>query len=408
MEKIKQYSVTKNPVNWGLVTGVVYIDDHHELANGLFPLKIRLTYKHERTYYKTGYSISEKDWEGYNEKRNELRKIRIAIQERMKIIGEHVTEMNKEGNFSFDLLATKLGRGKKNDVFAAFEARIKELRSKGQVGNAMIYGCALNSMKSHTGNKELPFERINKTWLESYEAKAGLSAATLSIYLRCLRAIIIAADKASPFGKDKNKFQIKGGGERKMAISMQQIGNLMKYELIPGSTSDKMRDLFYFSYLVNGLNVKDMILLKWRDIQNNEISFIRAKTARTNAKEKKIIAPILPQTRQIIEKWGNKESDYIFGYIYNGMTPQDMRTVSQNVTRLMNKHIKVIAEATGLPRISSYTARFSFATNLLQSGAPMKFISNQMGHSKIETTIRYLGDYTPEDRKKYTEALTEE
>lgn len=407
----RDYQVTTNPMTWGLVSGVIFFYDHRAKSNGLYPLKIRITYKHERTYYNTGYSLKVDQWKGFNAGRGDLKEIRIAIQDQMEIIGEHVKEMNKEGNFSFDLLAAKLGRGKKNDVFAVFEARIKDIKDKGGAGNAMIYGCALNSLKCFTGGKELPFERITKTWLESYDAamiKSGNTTATRSMYMRCLRAVINSAGKIAPFGKDKGKFQIKSGGGRKLALSKEQINTLMKHEVVPGSTTDKMRDLFYFSYLTNGLNVKDMILLKWTDIQNNEIYFIRAKTARMNAKETEIIAPILPQTKRIIDKWGNRESKYIFGYINGNTSPQSERTTSQNVTRLMNKHLKIIAKATGLPHISTYNARFSFATNLLQSGVPIEYISSQLGHSKIETTKIYCGEYNPEDRMKYNKELIEE
>jgi integrase/recombinase XerD len=405
---MEQITTSKNPINWGLVSGVVYLDDHHEKTNGLFPLKIRLTYKHQRTYYKTGYSISKDDWERYN--KNELRKTRIAIQNQMEVMGEHIEEMNKNGSFNFDLLAAKLGRGKKNDVFAAFEARIKDLKKNGQIGTSMIYECTLNSLKSFTGGKELPFEKITKSWLESYDEsmKKDKATTTRSIYMRTLRAIINAADKVSPFGRSKNKFQIKNGGGRKLALTRPQINTtLMKHEVIPGSTAEKMRDLFYFSYLGSGMNVKDLILLKWSDIKNNEITFIRAKTARMNANEREISVPILPQMERIIDKWGDRESKYIFGYL-DKPTPEAERLVSQNVARLMNKHLKKIATATGLPHTSSYSARFSYATNLSRSGAPIEYISGQLGHAKITTTQNYLEGFDSDDKMKFNQALTEE
>ena len=405
----EKYKVTTNPVTWGLITGVIFFYDYRAKSNGLYPLKIRLTYKRERTYYNTGYSLNVDQWKIFNTARGEFRNIRIAIQKQMEIIGEHVKEMNKEGNFSFDLLATKLGRGKKDDVFATFEARIRDLRKKGSVTTAMIYECALNSLKSYTGSRELPFDKITKSWLESYNEgmeKSGKSTTTRSIYMRQLRAVINTADKVSPFGK--GKFQIKGGGGRKMAISKLQINSLMSFEVLPGSTTDKMRDLFYFSYLGSGMNIKDLILLKWSDIKNDEIHFIRAKTARLNSIEREIIVPILPQMQQIIDKWGDKESKYIYGYSHDSLTPQGVRVACQNVTRLINKHIKIIADATGLPHISTYSARFSYATNLLRGGAPIEFISGQLGHSKISTTQSYLEGFGSEAIRKYNKALTEE
>jgi integrase/recombinase XerD len=405
---MKEISHTKHTANWGLVTGAVYFDDRRPKKNGLFPVKIRITHKRERLYVNTGYSHSLKDWGLFDTNIKEIRKARIAILKQYEIIGNAIEDMNSRGVFSFALLNRHLGRGKKDDVFSHFEARISDLRSKGFVGNAMIHECALNCLKSHVPLNSLSFDKINIAWLEGYEtamAKDGKSTTTRSMYLRCLRAIINRAGKPSPFGRDK--FQIKTGGGRKMALTKQQINEvLMKYEVIARSTTDKMRDLFYFSYLTNGINIKDLVLLKWSDIKNDSIHFIRAKTARINAKEVDIVAPILPQMKLIIDKWGDKESKYIFGYIHDRMTPQEIRVSCQNVTRLINKHMKLITDATGLPHISTYTARHSNATNLLRGGAQIEFISGQLGHSKISTTQAYLAGFDDETRRRMNEILT--
>jgi integrase len=194
-----------------------------------------------------------------------------------------------------------------------------------------------------------------------------------------------------------------------MALSKKQInGTLMNHPVVEGSTTDKMRDLWYFSFLTNGINVKDLVSLKWTNIVNNEIHFIRAKTIRTRKDKKTIKAPILPQLQTIINKWGSRDSDYIFGYLQDGLTPDEIRVICQNVTRLMNKHLKAIATEAGLPHISTYTARHSYASVLLRGGASTEFISEQLGHGSIATTAAYLDGFEPETRREMNETLTSE
>ena len=410
-EKKRDYPVTANPVSWGLITAVIFFYDHRPKANKKFPLKIRLTYNRERMYINTGFSVSIEEWNNLMiAGRGELKKMRDAIQAQMTVIKGHVEEITAKGTFTFEQLNSRLGRGKSNDAFNAFEKKIKDTRKAGRVGNAMIYECALNSLKAHVKRQELPLSKITPSWLQRYDEAmktTGLKTATRSIYMRCLRAILNAAGVPSPFGKDK--YQIKGGEGRKMALTRQQINNtLMKYPVLPGSTTDKMRDLFYFSYLTNGINIKDLVLLRWSDIKNNEIQFVREKTARTGSRERTIAAPILPQVQQIIDKWGDRDSKYIFGYVDSRMTQQDIRLVSQNVTRLINKHLDKIAKAAGLPKISTYTARHSYAQNLLRSGAPIAYISSQLGHRDISTTQAYLSGFDNDDMVKFNTALTEE
>lgn len=409
--KNRDYEVTTNPVNWGLVTGAIFFYDFRAKANGTFPVKIRITYKRKRQYHDTGYGLTKEQWKDFNKGRGELRDIRVAVQKKLEVIGDHVKDMNASGNFSLDLLERRLGRGDKNNVISAFKARIAELRSRGQVGTAVTYECAMNSLVKHNNNSEiLPFAKITKNWLEGYESKmieAKNSYTTISMYLRSLRAVFNLSGIPGPFGKDK--YEIPKGGERKLALSLAQInGILMKYSVIPGSTTDKMRDLWYFSFLTNGLNVRDMISLKWSDIYNNELYFQRAKTIRTKKdKRKSIIAPILPEMQQIIDKWGNRDSDYIFGYLKPGLSADEIRIICQNVTRLINKHIGDIAKAIGLPHISTYTARHSYASNLLRAKASTEFISGQLGHADIRTTKAYLDGFDADTRREMNKLLTE-
>jgi len=55
--------------------------------------------------------------------------------------------------------------------------------------------------------------------------------------------------------------------------------------------------------------------------------------------------------------------------------------------------------------VNTYSARHSFATILLQSEAPLAFISQALGHTSISTTESYLGSFDDEKTKKYLSAL---
>lgn len=411
---MKDYSVITNPMTWGLVTGCVFFYDYRPVGgeneqkeDNQYPLKIRLTYKRERVYYNTGYSMTIEEWRNYNNGRGAVADARRGIQQQFEIIAVHVKEINKTGEFSFDLLATIMSRGIKDDVFSAFDARIAELKVAGQVGTVLVYECALSSFRNYRGPGKLPFNKVTKGWLKGYEdAMKKRSVTTRSMYLRCLRAIINSSGAVSPFGK--GKFHIQNGAGRKMALRKPQIKQMMTYEVLPGSTTDKMRSLFYFSYRANGMNIRDLVLLRWKDIEDGVIKFVRAKTARTGSKERIIMAPVLPEIQEIIDRWGDKDSKYVFGYLNDKMGPDEIMSVTKNLTRLMNKHLAIIAKATGLPKCSSYTARHSYASNLLRAGAPVELISGQLGHTRIATTQNYLDGFDMDDITKYNQSLSDE
>jgi integron integrase len=56
----------------------------------------------------------------------------------------------------------------------------------------------------------------------------------------------------------------------------------------------------------------------------------------------------------------------------------------------INKFLRVAARAAGLPKqIGSHTLRHSFATHLLQSGADIRTVQEQLGHADVKTTEIY-------------------
>jgi hypothetical protein len=61
----------------------------------------------------------------------------------------------------------------------------------------------------------------------------------------------------------------------------------------------------FFMYLCNGINTADLVWLKYKDIVDGEICYVRQKTARTTNTIKEIRAIITPEMQEIIERWGN-------------------------------------------------------------------------------------------------------
>ncbi len=407
MERIG-YSVTRNHASWKHVSACIFFYDYRaKEKTKLFPIKIRLTYKQERSYYNTGYSLSIEDWIKFDEGRKDIKKCRDAIHAQMKHMEAETLKLFEEGEFSFQLLASRMGRKGGDNIIAAFEDRIEKLKKAGRYGNAAVYETALSSIKAYTGKDKLAFRNITATWIEKYDAameEAGKSVTTRSMYLRALRAIILASKNPSPFGKDK--FMIKAGKGRKIALTKSQMNDiLMRLPVKPGSSTDKMRDMFYFSYRANGINVRDLIKLRWQDIENNAIIYERAKTARTNSEERLIVIPIIPVMQDIIDKWGKPDSKYIFGFLGDKPSDEEIFTKTKLLTKQINKHLAKLTKGTALPKCTTYTARHTFASVHMRNKTNIYIVSKSMGHSRVTTTQGYYDDLNVDEVRAANEAL---
>lgn len=193
-----------------------------------------------------------------------------------------------------------------------------------------------------------------------------------------------------------------------MALSLQQIKKVISYT-DGNEATERYRDLWFFSYLCNGINFTDMLQLKYGNIQNGEIAFRRAKTIRTSKVKKELYAMVTPEIQSIIDRWGNKDKNqnsYIFPYLKGNETPTELRMITAEVIRRCNKKLIIISTALGIDHISTYTARHSYATVLKRSGANIAYISESLGHNDLKTTENYLASFEREEREKNAKLLT--
>jgi len=195
----------------------------------------------------------------------------------------------------------------------------------------------------------------------------------------------------------------------KKALSAEQLKIL--YNAEPKNVQqEKAKDFWFFSFACNGINIKDIALLKYKHVSDNKIDFIRAKTRRTSKAKLKTITVFLNDfSAEIIEKYGKKEGkseDYVFDILADGLSAQEQKIKVHNFIRFINQHIKNLAKANDLPTgISTYWARHSFATNAIRKGAGMEFIQESLGHSDQKTTQNYFAGYECQSKKEFSKSI---
>ncbi len=389
-------------------------DIRRKLKDGTYPIKLRVTYNRKRRYFSFSHErtkginfyVTPDEWERIkgDSPRGRYRDIKLLIPRLIKDADELIKLINP---FSFDAFELKWnGTSKAKDLYGMFEAYISELIQEGRIATASSYQCALNSLKEFRAKAD--FWDVTPDFLEKYEnwmLSNGSSISTVGIYTRSLRCIFNQAIKNKltayyPFVEYKPPT----GENKKKALDITDIGKILNYQAKEGSPEEKAKDIWVFSYFSNGMNIKDICNLQVKDIDLSDmvIHYVRQKTKRTSRTEKKIEVDIVPETLEILKKWGNLEgekSDFVFPFFFQGITPEQQRAVTQNLVKFVNKYVNNICREVGIPfTVNSYHARHSFANVLKQSGAPIEFISESLGHSDLKTTDSYLKSFTKEYR----------
>ena len=399
------------------ITIASILDTRRVQNNGKYPVKIRITYNRVRKYYSTGKDSTKKEWESLpNSKSKHSQLIKNDIQFSFDKIKSIVLDLERKDKFTLDNFNQRLSRGNSDTINTAFHVKIEALRENEQIGSQFFYRDALRSFEKFAG-ENIKFSDITVDWLQKYEQYfigLGRSYTTLGMYCRGLRHIMNQAKKDGiikesqyPFGV--GKYNIPKGSSRKMALTMNQIKDFVSYS--DGSdATEKYRDLWFFSYLCNGINFGDMLRLKYSNIVNGEIYFVRSKTSRTSNTKKEVCVIVTPEMENIINKWGNKDKSHeknIFPYLTGKESALEGKKKIQYFISACNKRLKMISEAIGVQGISTYTARHSYATVLKRSGANIAYISESLGHSDLKTTENYLASFERDEREKNAKLLTD-
>lgn len=209
--------------------------------------------------------------------------VRKDIESSYQIVRAAVEELAASGGFSLDTLNNRLKGAAVDTVNTMFRAKIEELKKVGRVGSMLVYDNVLKGLERFAG-AHIRFEAVTVSWLGRYAdflRKEGKTQTTIAIHLRHLRAILNEAkrlgsikDAQYPFGR--GRYEIQAGEGRKLALTLEQIGQIANYEDGTEATA-KYRDYWLFLYLCNGINVADFVKLRYRDIVNGEICFVRQR-----------------------------------------------------------------------------------------------------------------------------------
>lgn len=401
------------------VTTFIYLDKRRQKKDETYPLKLRVTYQRVQKYYGLNLSLSIEDYEKTlsPKPRGIHKENSIMFAEIERRAQEIITGIE---SFSFEEFRKRWNTKPRNRklVFEAIQAYIDSLITQNRIRTAESHRCTLASLKKYSQRKRLPFTEITAEFLHNYERwmlGQNNSISTVGIYLRNLRTVYNKAindgdidAQAYPFGK--GKYQIPSSRNIKKALSREELKKIFEYKPEPLSPEDKYRDLWLFSYLCNGMNVKDIAHLRYENIDGNNLHFVREKTKRTTRSEQKVIAaPLLPYAQGLIEKWGQKPRDahqYIFDILEPQLSPEKALAKIKQEAKQINKYMRRIGEKVGITTdITTYTARHTFSTQLKRSGASLELISESLGHKDLKTTERYLDSFEDQVKRTYAEKL---
>lgn len=431
------------------------LDTRRIKKNQKYPVKLRVIYKRETRDYQTIFDLSESEFKKFSASRisDELQDTRKKLND-LKRNAENFVEASMPFEFHelenefvkdnrlfkprefkapiIELAVEEFDYSPYYDRFPLFNIEhpsrtslsfcfleyIKKLIQQGRISSAINYVRSYRSLESFRGNVKL--EQITVEYLYQYEhwmLAKGTTKTTVGIVLNPLRAImneviesgILRREKHYPFGR--RKYQIPGARNIKKALTQQDIHNIYHY-VSEDPMVNKGKKLWLFCYLANGINVKDMVYLKYRNIEDEYLVLSRAKTDRTarGAATRPITIYLTEDLLEIIEEIGNEDrspNNYLFPFMRNGLTPLEQFDLLNHVRRIINESMAQVRKALNIEKkITSIVSRHSFSTHMKRVGASTEFIQEALGHNDKRTTENYLDSFENDMKKEFAMKLT--
>jgi integrase/recombinase XerD len=405
----------------------IFLDQRRSKTNNTYPIKLRVYSPFSKTtkFYPIDKDMTETLFESVwqtERPRVQHQPLRQELQ-KLEIKGQEIAD--KLNPFTFEEFEKRMfnNYGTSGDVFHYYKMIIHKCHLEDRSGTAENYEQSMKSIESFTiariGKlpKSLPFRDITPTWLMEYEKymlKNDRSISTVGIYLRPLRAVFNLAkgektidEEVYPFGK--KKYQIPAARNIKKALNPDQLRILFEAK-IESDEQTKARDFWFFSYASNGINIKDILQLRFENIYGNTIVLYRAKTANSTKTDRIPITIYLNDFhREIINKYGNIKKDkkqFIFPILNVKDTPIECHRKSKNFTKFINQSLKVLAKHLGLPTsISVMWARHSFASVAVNKGASMEMVGEALSHSNVKTTQNYFAGFEEAKKKEMSKNI---
>ena len=134
------------------ITVYTWLDTRTINADGKYPIKVRVNYQRKPKNYPTGKYLTKEEWESLpTNKSRAYKEIRESIENSFSLVRDNVEFLAERGDFSFELLNTRLGKATGDTLNSAILAKIAELESEERIGTMQFYQCTLKMVEEFAG-----------------------------------------------------------------------------------------------------------------------------------------------------------------------------------------------------------------------------------------------------------------
>lgn len=369
-----------------MATIKIVLDQRRAKNDETFPVVLRIRHKDRYFDIKTNYCIQKNLFDAKKQIVINDSDTNYDIGEQKDMYSKRIREFLKENtNTTFDVNILKryvLQKPAKLTTIEEFwKEVIQQLLDSNRTGTAKSYITTL-SVISKIIDCNCKFSQVSYKDLiiiETTLLKRGVSVNGIAVYMRTFRAICnrailynVASHDWYPF----RKYKIKKEKTTPRTISINDMQLYFNYTSHPTDKLYKSWCIGKLIFMLRGINLTDLLMLKKANVYNDRIIYKRAKTGKMYS------IKILPQAQELITEFTDN-SEYLFGNLtshFDKPTLADIKLYA-DFRKKLNKKLKMISKLLEIETpITTYVFRYSYANIAKQLGYSKDLIAEALGH----------------------------
>ncbi len=388
------------------------------VKGGLHPIRLQLIHNLKVKRFSTGEACAADQWDAETGRMKPRAKGAAQVNGLLngfeaKVSGI-IDALVVNGSLSFESFEARFRNPRASEDVLAYMAQLElKHRGEGRIGYAGTFRTAASALRRMTEGKSIRFADLTASKLEKLEQflkEEGCTGGGIAAYMRTIRVAVNNAIKEGLMSIDQYPFETSTHAGYSMsrlkstasprALSPEDIAKLKQFPFDKAPHLAESVRFFLFSFYADGMNFQDVARLKYSDIRDGRIFYVREKTQR------KINLPVDTELAEIIDSMETSASPYIFPYLgLQHVTRQQQWNRIRKCLKQVNADLKEAAKVVGIStNLTTYVARHSSFTTYYRASVPLEQISELARHSSPAVTQLYLQalgcDVLDEARKK--------
>jgi integrase len=368
-----------------MATIKIVLDQRRAKNDETFPVVLRIRHLDRFFDIKTNYCVPLKLFDNKKQLIIGDMDANFKIEELKEKYAKRIrTYLTENDNYIFEINDLKkfiLQKPAEQITIEGFwEEVITQLLDSNRTGTARSYKTTLSVLSKIIDFKGR-FTQVSYKDLiiiETTLLKRGVSINGIAVYMRTFRAICnrailynVVSFEWYPF----RKYKIKKEKTTPRTISLEEMKDYFALDI---PCDDKLYIAWCTGkliFMLRGINLTDLLLLKKSNIHNGRIIYNRAKTGKTYS------IKLLPPVEDMIQQFSDN-SDHLFGILRNNKKQNllDLYYFQEYIKKL-NIKLKKIGGLLDIEEpITTYVFRYTYANIAKQLGFSKDLIAEALGH----------------------------